>query len=270
MSLLKHSRPRFWLYLAGPLLLGVSWATGEIYQLASPTILLALLIFLYPANIFLYGVNDLADGYTDALNKKKEKKEARVKKRKRLIMHTIGGALCVLLLAFSTKHYVALSLFLLLSLAYSLPPIRLKAKPFLDSLSNVLYITPGIFTYTLFTQQFPTANIIAAAWCWVAAMHLFSAIPDITPDYKAGVVTTAVFLGQRRSLVLCSVLWLASGVLLLHPLMLIALPYVILPLTLLNASTEKILQRYWKFPYLNAVVGFLLFWFPMLFTVVVV
>ena len=63
---LKVSRPRFWIYIIGPVLLVLASFLN-----ISKDLLLLILYLTYPANLLIYGVNDIADRDTDALNIKK-------------------------------------------------------------------------------------------------------------------------------------------------------------------------------------------------------
>ena len=80
-QIIKLSRPRFWLYLAGPYLVGMAYSAQTAKQFYSFDFLYPLFYFLIPANMFLYGINDLFDKDTDKLNAKKISKEIRVTKR---------------------------------------------------------------------------------------------------------------------------------------------------------------------------------------------
>jgi len=75
--LLKLSRPRFWLYLAGPVAVGVVYASASTADLFTPTTLTLFAYFLLPANVLLYGVNDVFDADVDEKNPKKEGREVR-------------------------------------------------------------------------------------------------------------------------------------------------------------------------------------------------
>lgn len=260
-SWITISRPRFWLYLAGPYLIG----QGTTIDAVS---LYGLLFFLIPANVLLYAVNDYADTDTDQFNEKKLDKESWAKSsldttyRIRLII--LSTLMALPLMYFSPMSgRLLLAVFIFLSYAYSLKPFRLKGRPFLDSMSNVLYIIPGIYSYTYVTGTLPDAIYIVAAALWSWSMHLFSAIPDIKPDSQAGIQTTAVLLGTRNSLILCAFLWGMAGLLMHNHLIILlcATIYALVPilLTLRRASNDEIMQAYWKFPYLNACVGFALY-----------
>ena len=267
-TLVVISRPRFWLYLVGPFIVGYALGAREHTQFLSSQFWVYLGFFLFPANLFLYGVNDLADTDTDQFNEKKSSYEHGLKAAQhRPLQLAIFG--CVIVTGFAalfTSNVVSASLlflFLLLSFAYSCPPFRWKASPFIDSASNILYILPGIFAYHLMTGTLPPFYIVITLGFWTAAMHLFSAVPDIEADTLAGLHTTAVMLGELKSLMLCSVLWfLCMGGLYLvtaAPAVLLLGVYGVLPLLCLKKtwSAEKL---YRIFPFLNAAIGSVVFW----------
>ena len=70
-SIVEISRPRFWLYLAGTYLVGYAFGAENIYSLQNFNFIIHFLFFLIPANIFLYGINDIYDEDTDQFNQKK-------------------------------------------------------------------------------------------------------------------------------------------------------------------------------------------------------
>jgi 4-hydroxybenzoate polyprenyltransferase len=71
----KISRPRFWLYLAGPYLVGYAAGVHFIKDFLNLCFFVYFFFFLSIANIFLYGVNDLYDHDTDIKNERKGKDE---------------------------------------------------------------------------------------------------------------------------------------------------------------------------------------------------
>src|SRR6056297_2585218 len=75
--LLTLSRPRFWLYLAGPVLVGVAYGASAVSELFAPPAVALFAYFLRPANVYLYGVNDVFDADIDAENPKKTGEQAR-------------------------------------------------------------------------------------------------------------------------------------------------------------------------------------------------
>jgi len=264
--LVATSRPRFWLYLGGTYLLGYTLGAASLNLFVDPRFFLHLFYFLFVANLLLYGVNDLFDADTDQFNEKKLTHEhlLMISERSVLILALcLSGALSLGLVLFQGNWSAAgiLVAFLFLAVFYSAPPLRFKARPVIDSASNVLYALPGIMGYYQTSGEFPTAPALVAAAAWSSSMHLFSAIPDIDADQKAGLITTAVVLGERYSLIACTLLWLvfASIVLysgLLWPLSLLALVYPAIPLFLLFKPV-LIGRIYWRFAGLNGLVGFL-------------
>ncbi|MCA9375517.1 MAG: prenyltransferase [Candidatus Doudnabacteria bacterium] len=270
-ALLLATRPRFWLYLAGTYLVGVVYGAEDLRALSDPSIWAQLAFFLVPANFLLYAVNDLADRDTDAFNAKKDgTKEARATQSRYRQLLWVGSILSLLLgILLTCEQSNSISqwyfgLFLVLALTYSLPPVRLKAKPIVDSASNILYALPGFLGYAQLSGEGIPWLAIAFAWCWTAAMHLFSAIPDIVPDKAAGLRTTAVVLGRTKALIACTLLWGGFATLALWapipwPFKIAAWAYAVIPLLFLRRSNEALERVYWLFPWMNGVAGFLLF-----------
>lgn len=228
------------------------------------------LYFLLPANLLVYGVNDIFDYETDKLNVKKTDYETLVgpELAQRLLAWTAVLNIPFIVTAaavFGVRPLLALLIFIVLSVFYSSPPIRAKTKPFLDSAFNVLYIMPGVFAYAVATGQLPTAKIVIAGGLWTAAMHAYSAIPDIQADTEAGIATIATFLGQYGTLALCFVLYGASALLSFPYLgvtaLIIGAVYLLLVLaSVLSIRSGQIFKLYRVFPLVNVAAGFVIFW----------
>lgn len=264
-TVLRLSRPLFWVYLAGPYLIGYSAfanSRGDFFRL---DFWYSLFFFLIPANIIIYGVNDLYDQDTDRYNSKKEHHETKVTDSNKsiytnaIMISFVASLPLFLYLPLFAK--ILLIVFLFLGIGYSTPPIRFKAKPFVDSLSNILYAFPAfIATYQLTSDGLSIPIFIAVA-CWTAAMHLFSAIPDIRADSEAKLRTTAVVLGRRTSLLVCLGLWSVTALLafIYSPWLIIFLVYPFIPYLVLTNPRATLETVYWAFPKVNLLVGFLLF-----------
>lgn len=148
----KVSRVRFWLYLGGTYAVGYLIGMSSVQDILSPFFVVHFLYFLIPANIFLYGINDLADRDTDMFNPKKNSKEYKAvdqdtRKLYALILFSTIYGLSLLLLQ---PDLIAGMLFLswmALSTAYSLRPFRFKSVPFLDFISNFLYVIPALLAF---------------------------------------------------------------------------------------------------------------------------
>lgn len=266
--LLDLSRFRFWIYTGGPFVVGYALGISSIEAFFRLDYYVYLLYFFVPANIFIYGVNDYWDEDTDRLNPKKGEKEYRLipqhKRRLVLALVAVGGLSAALMLFQDNVERALFLTFLLLSYFYSANPLRFKAVPVLDFCSNMLYIVPGIFAYYLASGGLPPSLVVLAGFFHIAAMHLFSAIPDIECDEKAGIRTTAVVLRKRRSLLLVLAFWSALSVLViyltgLHPLAFLVLVYPTFPAALLLSPRLDIDRLYWYLPYVNTALGGLLF-----------
>lgn len=257
--LLTLSRPRFWFYLAGPVLVGAVFGAERLGDLLSVPVILLFFYFLLPANVFLYGVNDVYDREIDTENPKKEGREARFEGQ-RVVPIAVTGCALVPLAFFPLLPSGAwpwLAAFLVLGAAYSAPPARFKTTPLLDSVSNGLYLTPGATAYVALAGGQPPPIAVAGGLLWTMGMHTFSAIPDIEPDRSAGIETTATLLGERRTYAYCFACWALSALCFgALDLRLGALFLVYPALVLAVAFTEvDVARAYWWFPAINVAVG---------------
>ncbi len=268
--LLKVSRPRFWFYLFGPYLVGLVAGVASRGDLADWRFALFGIYFLLPANLLVYGVNDIFDYETDSLNEKKTDYETLVgpESRRRLFFWIAVLNLPFIILAavlFDVPSFAALQTFIFLSIFYSSPPIRAKSKPVLDSAFNLLYVMPGAFAYAISAGQLPPTILIIAGGLWTAAMHAYSAIPDIESDKQAGLSTIATFFGPYGTLAICFCLYAGSAVLSLEYLgissVTLGSAYLILMLaSVRSVKTGRIFKLYRAFPFINVAAGFVLFW----------
>jgi 4-hydroxybenzoate polyprenyltransferase len=268
-KIFKLSRPRFWMYVFGPYIVGLVAGAGHYSQLQTPLVLLFGLFFLFPANILIYGINDIFDYETDKDNAKKTEYETLVPPDERA---TIWRIVLVFNLPFlllptqvNQQSVATIAAFLFFSIFYSAPPIRAKTKPILDSAFNVLYILPGIFGYFLAGGTQLNGALVIAAWCWAMAMHAYSAVPDITADRQNGLNTVATYLGFYGTLVVCTLLYVAAAMLSFRVLgrlsPLLAVLYVFLMhRSVASQSEEGVLRIYKVFPLVNTLCGAAIFW----------
>jgi 4-hydroxybenzoate polyprenyltransferase len=272
-ELINISRPRFWMYVFGPFLVGIAPSGLRPEQLPAAVVISFAIYFLFPANLLIYGVNDLFDADTDLLNDKKQGYETRLAEtaRRRTVFWivTLNAPFIILALFLAPLAAVPLAIFVFLSIFYSAPPVRAKSKPFLDSAFNVLYALPGVTAYVALTGEFPTALVIVAAASWTAAMHAYSAVPDIDADRAAGVSTIATFLGARPTLIVCGLLFLAASALSFKYLgyLSVALGAVYLSLIVISIRVHgdgRLFDLYRIFPIVNSVSGFAIFWYVAL------
>ncbi len=272
--ILKISRPRFWLYEAGTFTLGVlaGWGTDS-------SLLLTILFgfyFLIPANILIYGINDVFDYDTDILNPKKVAYEALVPPVEHRSVYTWTALttipFLIALLFIPLKAVMCFCLFLFYAIFYSAKPIRAKARPVFDSLfSSGHYVATGVFGYYLVGGvELPFVGILAGT-AWAVAMHAYSAVPDIQADTDARLTTIATFLGKQYTLLLCAILYLFSGIVAFSVVPVLSIiattTYLFLVFLSHRAKTpERLFTLYTYFPYINALIGMAVF-FSLLFEV---
>lgn len=333
--LIRISRPRFWHYILGPMLIYFAssdffdvmqrsfsnWWTDWIFDLVILFIILGY--FTLPANLWIYWWNDIADWDTDKFNSKKWSYEAKMedsisiknKLKWNIWLWNIGyiiiwwgivfligmtmdcfpwhvnKLLCsgffnspsllfknFLVILFSSHIWVILSyliVFFLSSYLYSCNPLRAKSKPFIDGIVNILYIsTPfSIIIINNILNPYINHNFYAisynliAAWAWVIAMHCYSAIPDIEPDYQAWLTTTAVYLWKQKSLIYCAILYIISTFFSFFTLWWFSIIWWIIYITMiiLSYNRKDIFWLYKLFPYINLIIWFLLFWYIILY-----
>ena len=205
--LLYISRPVLWINTVGPALVGM-WLTGDLWRWEA----LPLLIWLtLPFNLLIYGVNDVFDQETDAKNPRKGSLEG-AKILPEEVLPIWRGVLLTnvpfLIYFVSVMPYRAalwILLYAVLFVGYSAPPLRFKARPYLDSLSNAAYAFPLVFVPLVLESPvvWPAALGLMA---WSAAKHTFDASQDVDEDRRVGIKTTAVRL-SIKGVVLWSGAW---------------------------------------------------------------
>jgi lycopene elongase/hydratase (dihydrobisanhydrobacterioruberin-forming) len=263
--LIKISRPRFWVYITGPFLIGVVAASPV---QSWPLIILLGVYFTFPANLLIYGINDIFDYETDKHNPKKQAYETLVRPKEqkqlwRYIAITNAPFLLLLPLIGNNGRWAIVG-FLFFGVFYSMPPIRAKVRPLLDSIFNVLYIFPGIVGYAVVSKTLPSLYICLAAAFWCMAMHAYSAVPDIEADRKAKIDTIATKLGKTGTLLFCLACYgLAAGltisVLGQFSIAAAVLYGFMMIVTLRAKNAHSVMKLYSLFPYINMGVGMALF-----------
>jgi len=284
-NILQISRPRFWIYLLGPFLVGLvaGIPTLNLEAFKIPVNAYAWIVitlgayFTLPANLLVYGINDIFDYETDILNEKKQTYETLVHPHQRhgLWMAIIATNLPFLIptLIATAKHpwsIVALIGFLFFGIGYSLPPIRAKTKPFLDSAFNILYIFPGIYAYLLLQEpQTLDWRLCIAGALWCMAMHAYSAVPDIEADRGAKINTIATELGHRRTLWFCMSAYSLATIMSVHAINILgyalgALYIGLMALSLTTKHQKTLFNYYTWFPKINTISGLALFLYALL------
>jgi 4-hydroxybenzoate polyprenyltransferase len=202
-----------WVNTIGPTVIGV-WLIGDLWRWDA----LALLLWAtLPFNLLIYGVNDIFDQDTDALNARKGGLEgARIADTETRgivigIVLTNVPFLAYFLFTVPLAALAWIAAYIVIFVFYSAPPLRFKARRYLDSLSNAAYAFPLVFV-PLALSESPVWATAIGLMAWSVAKHAYDAVQDIDEDRAAGIRTTAVHLGVRGTAVWSGTWWALSTV----------------------------------------------------------
>ncbi|MFT4683658.1 MAG: 4-hydroxybenzoate polyprenyltransferase [Urechidicola sp.] len=265
------SRPRFWMYVLGTFLVGVI-SSGNIFLYDNSTTFLLIafgIFFSLPANVLIYGVNDIYDYQTDIFNDKKIKYESvlSLEKHKSLWYFIFFLIIPFLPLIFSINipAVIALFVFLFTGVFYSATPIRAKSKPPLDVLfSAIIYVSPALVGFFITGNTNISWPAVLAALIWAFGMQTYSAVPDIIADRKAGVNTLATVLGEKKALFFCFAAYLISASIgyLYIGFISIVFGFIYCAIVLLSIyNFSKLFKYYTYFPLINVSAGAVLFFY---------
>lgn len=217
-QLLITSRPVSWVNTAYPFAAGYFMTTRTV----DATLIVGTIFFLIPYNLLMYGVNDVFDYESDLLNPRKGGIEGAklAKSTHRFILLSAFGLaapfIVYLLVQSSQVGKLVLAFVVFMVLAYSLPKLRFKERPFIDSMtSSTHFVGPLVFALTFSHYQPGYIVLVLAFFLWGMASHAFGAVQDITADKEAGIGSIATVIGARQTVRFAIGLYAASGLLLL-------------------------------------------------------
>lgn len=270
-QLLLASRPLSWINTAFPF--------AAAYYLTSGTIDAALVIgtifFLIPYNLAMYGINDVFDYASDMANPRKGGVEgALLDESAHRTTLIVAIASCVpfviaLFVVGSPASWAVLAVSLFAVAAYSVPGLRFKEVPFLDSItSSTHFVSPAVYGLVLAGASFSPAIIVIllAFFLWGIASHAFGAVQDVIPDREGSISSTATVLGAANTVRIALACWAVAGVMLLTlpwPGSLAAalvIPYLVLawPYRSVSDADSGAANGGWRhFLWVNYAVGFL-------------
>ncbi|MDD5178263.1 MAG: UbiA family prenyltransferase [Candidatus Nanoarchaeia archaeon] len=211
--LIKTSRPASW--VLPPLI----FLMGIIYSGATVNIISVIQIVLlsFPLCLLVYGINDVYDYESDQLNPRKkliegiklEKKDHSFVKKASLIVIIL--LIVISLLTLNGTNILFTFILVFLSYFYSAPPLRLKEKPPLDSISNGLIVLLVFMLGFSYNKTFfdITKQVCFCALC-VSAVHAFSTISDIIPDKQAKNKTFAIVFGEKPTIIFSLIIFILA------------------------------------------------------------
>lgn len=216
-ALLLSSRPISWINTAFP------FAAGYIVtaQTFDAKLIIGTLYFLIPYNLMMYGVNDVFDYESDLKNPRKGGVEGAILSRKLhpltlwAVVITNVPFLIYLAIHGTAAANIVLALVVFQVLAYSLPVLRFKERPFLDSFTSACHFAgPLLYALVLVGWQWQYAGVVLAFLFWGMASHAFGAVQDVLADRQAHIGSVATVIGARRTVQLSAVLYTAASLVL--------------------------------------------------------
>ena len=207
----SHSYPVFLLQVSRPGL----WSTTALFYLMpmghadilhSGKLWLGLFFVFFPLGLLLYGVNDIVDARTDALNPRKGtfmfgSRGAREQ------LSVLKWQIAAVQIPFAIAFYLFVGprilwwygLLLLAVGLYNAPGIAWKGRPPYDVLIQASYLLVFLLSSWLNNvPQLPWQTFLFGAM-FAMHSHIFGEVMDIEPDRLSGRQTTATLIGSARA-----------------------------------------------------------------------
>jgi len=277
--LLVSSRPVSWINTAYPFAAAYLLTTRQI----DVVLIVGTLFFLIPYNLAMYGINDVFDYESDLRNPRKGGAHGAVLDRRlHRVTFAASALVCLpfvvfLVVAGSPASWAVLAASLFFVVFYSAPPLRLKERPFLDSLtSSIHFFSPAVYGLVLAgaTWTWQLVALIAGFALWGIASHAFGAVQDVVADREAGIASIATVRGARWTVRFSLWCYAAAGAAMLAttwpgPLAsALAVPYLVTVWPyrrLADADASAATAGWRRFLWLNQFAGFvvtlLLIWY---------
>ncbi|MBG6058404.1 4-hydroxybenzoate polyprenyltransferase [Cryobacterium sp. MP_M5] len=273
-QVLLSSRPLSWINTAFPFAAAYVVTTGRVDAL----LMVGTLFFLIPYNLLMYGINDVFDYESDLRNPRKGGVEGAmldpglhrtVLSAGVLTAVPVLGAMLVLAGAQHPWSWLVLAISLFAVVAYSVPGLRFKERPFVDSMtSSTHFVSPAVYGLVVAgaTVTPGLLALLVAFFFWGMASHAFGAVQDVVPDREGGIASIATALGAARTVRLAIALWAVAGLLMLGSgwpgalAVVLAVPYIVAawPFRSITDARAEAANAGWKrFLWLNFVTGFL-------------
>jgi 4-hydroxybenzoate polyprenyltransferase len=225
----------------------------------------------------MYGINDVFDYESDLRNPRKGGIEGALldpKYHAITIWASVGISsvfVVYLLLVGTLEANLWLGFTLTAVLAYSVPKLRFKERPFLDSFTSAVhFVGPMIYGLVLAGSSISDSTVvavIAAFMGWGMASHAFGAVQDVRADREAGIKSVATQIGARNTVRFAFALYLLSAAVIMtigwHGVVasLAVVPYLLIISPYLNITDEDCERANggWKrFIWLNFLAGALI------------
>lgn len=210
----------FWQFSRPHTIIGSLCSITALYIIASKGINLFAYLNVYfltliaalACNIFIVGINQIADVEMDKINKPYLPLAAGILSKKNALAIVYAALLICLIISFfaSLFYFGLIIIILLIGIAYSLPPLYLKQHHLPAALAITLVrgflVNVGIF---LHFQKAINGNYELPGYVWCLAIFImafsiaiawFKDLPDTEGDEKFHVKTLAVLYSKRNAL----------------------------------------------------------------------
>lgn len=236
------SRPVSWINTAFPFAAAYLVMAGTV----DARLIIGTLYFLIPYNLLMYGVNDVFDYESDVNNPRKggiegAKLDKTTHKPILIAAALLNIPFVAVLLFLSDEVFsgLVLAAVVFFVLAYSVPKLRFKEIPFLDSVTSSLhFVGPAIYAFSLTGFSSSIVIVLLAFFCWGMASHAFGAVQDVKSDKTGGIGSIATVIGPGATVKFALVLYTLSALLVLS----LGLPSLSLPLLLTSFSNPTALE----------------------------
>ena len=272
-SLFWSSRPVSWVNTAFPFFAAYLFVSEQI----DLTLIIGTIFFFIPYNFLMYGINDVFDYESDLRNPRKGGIEGALldpKFHKTTILTSLGlalGFVIYLLWVGSDAADFWLLLTVFAVLAYSVPKLRFKERPFLDSFTSAVhFVGPMVYGLVLAGSNLADPKAIAAIaafMAWGMASHAFGAVQDVRADREAGIKSVATQIGARNTVRFAFALYIVAALAIMtigwHGVVasIAVMPYLVIISPYLNitdADCERANGGWKRFIWLNFFAGALI------------
>lgn len=215
---LAASRPLSWVNTAFPFAAAYLLSAGQ----WDTFVIVGIVFFLFPYNLLMYGVNDVFDYPSDVLNPRKGGVEGSLMPPSvqrfvlwvAYLLAIAGTAVLVWQGPDLPWSWLVLGLSLFAVLAYSVPPMRTKERPVLDSItSSTHFVSPAVYGLVAggAVWNWELILLLVAYFAWGMAAHAFGAVQDVIPDREGGLQSIATRFGAGATVWIAIVLWIVAG-----------------------------------------------------------
>lgn len=168
-----------------------------------------LILFSFPINFFIYGLNDLYDSKSDRINERKQGVQGFAPTDEEMvwikkIVWIPGVVFCIVSFFSWDIQHVFLAIFaMILPVVYSHPKvIRAKEIPIFDCfVSGAGYCMPALLSYSLHGNILNIPPYLFLILLPFAGIHAITTLLDVDVDKAAGMRTTGTTLGKNKTII---------------------------------------------------------------------